>query len=416
MRIVASNPDGLGDLILRQPTYVALEAAGHALLLLVRPPLYPWARLLYPGAQIAEICVEPYLPVPEAEGPENAGLQPLVQRVRAFRPDLLLIAPFQWTYVEEHLIAAFPEVRAAGMTGARYPATVNHGQARPRMEVCVEAPAELPEWEKNRRLGEAVLGAPLSAAQSTLRASPAHIDLARRFLAARGWTGNSAWMVCVGDSASNSARNWPGECWAALLKYGVERYGLHFVLCGHQTEVPANRRILETLGPGAAALLEHSDDQIDLLVGLMACTAGYVGRDTGLVHLASALGKRVLVVGGSGTISPYVPLAPAGRVVTLDVPCQNCGWVCHLPIMYCVKEIPLADATAAFSELLDGCGDMRILRVSRPAVVAQQMERAAAATGRHHIWLLGLRQKQLETALAATVKEREATLTGVERA
>jgi ADP-heptose:LPS heptosyltransferase/polysaccharide pyruvyl transferase WcaK-like protein len=398
MRIAVSNPDGIGDLILRQPLYAALSAAGHDLLLLVRPAVRPWVGIVAPLAQAADIEVEPYLPHPRFSGIEVAALRPLVRRVKAFQPDILLVAPFQWTHVEEHLIAAFPGVRVVGMTGARYPATVDHGGAAPRMDVRIEVAANVPEWEKNRRLCEALLAPTPTFPPPALQATPRQLELAAQFLAEHGLAATKTWAAWVGDSARNAGRNWTPERWAAVLTHGVEQHGLRFLLLGSDDEANSNRRIRRGLGAAARQIevVEKTDARIDLLVGLVALTAGYVGRDSGPMHLAAALGKPVLVVVGGGTISRYIPRTSAGRIVTLAVPCRNCGGMCHLPVDHCVKDVPISAVTAAFDELLAGGGGVHLHQVPRPPALAEQMEREAATTGRNNIWFIGRQQQKLE--------------------
>src|SRR5947209_12343930 len=114
MKIVISNPDGIGDMILRQPFYAALREAGHELLLLVRPSVLPFARSVAPGASYLTILPDPYSFQPDHL---TEALEELVAQVRAFRPDALVLAPYLWTAFEEHLASLLPEVAVFGMTG-----------------------------------------------------------------------------------------------------------------------------------------------------------------------------------------------------------------------------------------------------------------------------------------------------------
>ena len=60
MRILASNPDTLGDLVLRQPMYRALQDAGHELTLVVRRAVEPLVRYVAPGAKTIVLPAEVY--------------------------------------------------------------------------------------------------------------------------------------------------------------------------------------------------------------------------------------------------------------------------------------------------------------------------------------------------------------------
>src|SRR4051812_21380336 len=115
MRVLASNPDTLGDLILRQPLYAALRAAGHELMLLVRRGAAEGAAYAAPGAVVVELPYEPYAHDVDARWEAFA---PAVRAAAEFRADLLLVAPYRWTRFEERLASVLPaSVRKAGMSG-----------------------------------------------------------------------------------------------------------------------------------------------------------------------------------------------------------------------------------------------------------------------------------------------------------
>ena len=110
----------MGDMILRQPLYAALAGAGHELLLIVRSNTVPVARLVAPSARLLEFPGNPYT---MTVGKNKTQLEWLVQQVRAFQPELLVLASYQWTMVEEQLAVALAEVPTAGMTGQLCPGT-----------------------------------------------------------------------------------------------------------------------------------------------------------------------------------------------------------------------------------------------------------------------------------------------------
>src|SRR5207253_10462888 len=103
MRLAISNPDAMGDMILRQPLYAALAGAGHELLLIVQSNTAAVARLVAPSARLLEFPGNPYT---MTTGKNKTQLEWLVQQVRAFQPELLVLASYQWTMVEEQLAVA----------------------------------------------------------------------------------------------------------------------------------------------------------------------------------------------------------------------------------------------------------------------------------------------------------------------
>src|SRR3954447_12781794 len=115
MRILASNPDTLGDLVLRQPLYRALLDAGHELTLVVRPGVLALVPYVAPGARTLVLPYETYAHDLEQHWDLFADL---FHAAREWAPDALLVAPYRWTQFEEKLAESLPpEVRKIGMSG-----------------------------------------------------------------------------------------------------------------------------------------------------------------------------------------------------------------------------------------------------------------------------------------------------------
>jgi hypothetical protein len=108
MRILASNPDTLGDMVLRQPLYRALREAGHELTLIVRPSVAPLVPYVAPGAAVIRLPYEVYASDVESRWAEFAAT---FAAARAAAPELLLVAPYRWTAFEEKLADELPGVR-----------------------------------------------------------------------------------------------------------------------------------------------------------------------------------------------------------------------------------------------------------------------------------------------------------------
>src|ERR1051325_2768082 len=88
MRILACNPDTIGDVVLRQPLYRALMDAGHELTLIVRPLLVPVIGAIAPGARIIPCSL--ILSDPRLRRKPRAP-EPMVNAAREARPELLVI-------------------------------------------------------------------------------------------------------------------------------------------------------------------------------------------------------------------------------------------------------------------------------------------------------------------------------------
>jgi ADP-heptose:LPS heptosyltransferase len=50
------------------------------------------------------------------------------------------------------------------------------------------------------------------------------------------------------------------------------------------------------------------------VLGLLSCSNGFIGNDSGITHLAAALGIRTLAVFGPTNPAVYIPIGPAVKV------------------------------------------------------------------------------------------------------
>ncbi|MBA4187009.1 MAG: hypothetical protein C0467_03225 [Planctomycetaceae bacterium] len=391
MRIAICSPDGLGDFILREPLFTSLAAAGHELCVYVRPHALTSAPLVAPGAVALSLDTDAYQP-PTQEGEES--VQDLARRLQKFAPELLIVAPFQWTWVEERIAALLRGVPTLGFSGGRYPVSLSGLSESPPWTKVIPVAENTHECEKARLIA-ASLGVVAELQAPTIRVGESEFALASQWLDERGLKPQEYWLGCVGQSSRNESRNWVTDRWAALLKHASDRHGTTFVFAGTEDELTATEEIRRLSGV-RAVLLTGTPDQFDLLAGVTALASGYVGRDTGMMHLAAALHLPVFAVMGGGTWPRFLPQSPRSRAVTLDVPCKGCGWVCHLSRSYCIKDIPLAAATNAFDDLLQGGEGNLVVTARRSEELAAEMEIDAAVQGRRRWNLLCQRQSVVE--------------------
>lgn len=113
-------------------------------------------------------------------------------------------------------------------------------------------------------------------------------------------------------------KQWPVEGFAAVAVAMQQRYGLRAVLVGAEADVPLSRQLNAIIGGSAVDLTGRTS--LPQLASLLAQSTLFVGADTGVLHLATAVGCRVLGIFGPTNVARFAP--HHGNVVSLDLPCS----------------------------------------------------------------------------------------------
>ncbi len=160
------------------------------------------------------------------------------------------------------------------------------------------------------------LDVPLSSAPA-VRLHPEEIDRGRRFLEQKGLTRS---VVALSPGASDDLKRWPTVHLARLCRYMVEDLGADaLVFCG-----PGEARLLCELGEQTRDLAHVEIVQnlhLRQVAALLAQCRLYLGNDSGLMHLAAAVGTPVVILFGPTTPHLYLPQWVRSRAVTSGAAC-----------------------------------------------------------------------------------------------
>jgi ADP-heptose:LPS heptosyltransferase/archaellum component FlaC len=412
MRILATNPDTIGDVVLREPLYRALREAGHELTLMVQPLVAPLVPLIAPGAEVIEIDVNAYGP---ALTPDSAELDDLAARAIDAKPDLLLIAPFQWTPLDARIARALEGVGAVALDGVAF-VHPDLGQAATwsvDVDRLVAVDVDAPEVAKNKKLAAAVLSRAVKLGDPRIEPTEDQLAGADGVLTGSNLESDSYWVACAGHPEHAAVRNWPLESWSSLLAGWAERHDRRFLLIGAADERATSRRVIKGMGSArdhAAEWYGAEPNDLDTLVGLIARSRGYVGRDTGPMHLAAALAKPVLGVFGAGTWPRFTPAVDPSIALTVGVPTAGCGWDSKVDSAYGIEEVPLDMVAKAADDLEAGKLKRRTKRV------APASEALLRQIARDSVWAVrdirvrARTQRARADELERQVKEHSATM------
>lgn len=130
-------------------------------------------------------------------------------------------------------------------------------------------------------------------------------------------------------------KNWPELNWADLLQHLVNATSFDLLLVGGEAETERLQRLAAALPP-ARFRVAQSLPLAELGSRLQSC-AGFIGPDSGISHLAAALGLPGIVLWGDTVQEVWRP--PSAKVVVLRHPAG-------------LSNLPVADVLARLGEMV----------------------------------------------------------------
>lgn len=117
------------------------------------------------------------------------------------------------------------------------------------------------------------------------------------------------------------AKRWPAAHFAALARHLAER-GHGIWLLGSPKDRPVAEEIA-ALAPGTCHNLCGTTN-LEQAVDLIALAELVVCNDSGLMHVAAALGRPLVALYGSSSPGFTPPLSNQAAILSLDLPCSPC--------------------------------------------------------------------------------------------
>lgn len=274
------HPGALGDVLLAVPALRALRAtAAEPVVLGAQPHI---------GALLATLGIVDRAVAFEALGLEALFVDDASRRPRWPRVDRLV----SWFGARDPIFAR----RAAALVpGAVVAPSVGHeGLVWEHLLATIGSPAG--EWRDPVAVPE------------TLRAQ------GRAALVAAGCEGPRPWLV-VQPGAGSAAKCWPAEAFARAITALATRARVNVVVHVGPADGEAAAALRSHLGAGVAWLENPS---LPALAGALAEATIYLGNDSGVSHLAAALGVPALVLFDPRHLA-WRPWGPGARARTVTL-------------------------------------------------------------------------------------------------
>jgi len=305
-RILVVAPNWIGDALMAQPLLSRLKQSGAAIDVLAPEWVAPVMRRMPEVSRV--------IPAPFRHGPLELGLRwRLGRELKSRGYDRAIVLPNSWKSALVPFFARIP-VRIGYVGEMRY-GLLNSwrrgtGAAMPRhyAELAPEGMGELP--------------------RPHLEATGKEIaEVLRKF----GLSGRYS-VLCPG-AEYGPAKRWP------YFRELAERLGSTVVILGSAKDAEAASQVPGHNLAGRTSL----DEAICLIAGAEAV----VSNDSGLMHIAAALGRPQVALFGSSSPEHTPPLSPAARVLWLRLECSPCfERECPLGHFRCMKELSV-DAVLA---------------------------------------------------------------------
>ena len=309
-RIVVRLPNWLGDVLMARPLLHGVRAA-------------------HPNAEIRAVGTSALLTLLKSEDTFDLGVVwpargepaparraargPLVATLKAWRPEVALILPF-----------SFSSAWFAYGLGAPMRVGYAHELRSPLLTHALKRP---PRGERHLSDEYLALGGPIGVGASVvpdplpLLAVPPDADAAASELIQRLLPGASRFAVMAPRSAYGAAREWPSARFSELARRLVAR-GMAVIVCGTASECETCRQVAEAAGDGVVSAAGQTD--LPTLSGLVRRAALAVCNDSGLAHLAGAVGTKTVTLYGSTSSAWTAALGPSVTVIQHPPVCSPC--------------------------------------------------------------------------------------------
>jgi lipopolysaccharide heptosyltransferase II len=157
-------------------------------------------------------------------------------------------------------------------------------------------------------------------------------------------------LALIHPAAAFATKQWAAENFARVVEY-LERADFSSVaIVG-----PGQDKVLDELQRNCSAPITTFNLSLPEVSALASRAELFVGNDSGIAHMAAAVGTPSVVIFGSSNIAHWRPWSRAeSEVVFEEMPCQPChGYFCEqFEQPECILRVPVNRVTAAIERVL----------------------------------------------------------------
>ncbi len=342
LKILVVGPSWVGDMVMAQTLFITLKRIFHGHWPEIDVLAPAWSRPIL--ARMPEVNRAIDMPVGHGQV-RLADRRALARQLRASRYDWAIVLPNSLKSALIPLLARIP--RRTGWVGEQRYGLLNDARRldKLRYPLMIERFVALAVPDGNPF--------PRPIPPPALTVDAGNVSAARARFALQDE--RPVLALCPG-AEFGEAKRWPAAHYAAVAAERLAA-GWQVWLFGSKNDQPVTGEI-------AAALPDDQRDQVQDLAGrteladavdLLSVADAVVSNDSGLMHIAAALGRALVVVYGSTSPGFTPPLGERVRIERTGVECSPCFQrECPLTEQRyrCLTELAPARVIAALNELV----------------------------------------------------------------
>ena len=157
-------------------------------------------------------------------------------------------------------------------------------------------------------------------------------------------------LALIHPAAAFATKQWSTENFARVAEFVTKRGFAPVAIAG-----PNESEIITTLVNAASVPIASLDLSLPEVTALAARSQIFIGNDSGIAHIAAAVGTPSVVIFGSSNIAHWRPWNKAAAEVVYEaMPCQPChGYHCEkFPQPECILRVPVDRVVTAIDKVL----------------------------------------------------------------
>ena len=160
-------------------------------------------------------------------------------------------------------------------------------------------------------------------------------------------------VVALCPGASSPHKSWGEERFANLATH-LRKQGLRILVVGSENDRPAVEALVALAGEPVAST--HVTDDVSMTAAVLSLCSVAVSNDSGLMHLAAAVGTPVVsIFGPTSPVLGFAPLGAGSVAVSRGLPCSPCSYhgnrPCRLRRRICMEDIDPSEVASIVDHL-----------------------------------------------------------------